>query len=243
MRYFVRIGLNGPHQGPFTEDEIRRMYQSGTLDMWVCPEGAPNFVPVFTAFPAWTQSAFGTPSQPKKSEWTPGTIVIAVLFVIGLPSLLSYMAFGRKSPAAQSVVEQEPAPARTCRCEPQPAASGTWRFVGRYLDAACKRPIAERDFRWCEQVELSSPARVSKADGTIIQANVLQQFSSKKMFEKKGGVCSPATTDYKVTPPNCDGRYVCRNAAAQLACDGCRTLPNGCTDYEGSMAYIEFMAP
>jgi hypothetical protein len=130
------------------------------------------------------------------------------------------------------------------------AERDSFRFVGQYLDEACSAPVAHRDFVACSKVLVSGKVKVSlqsrlrDKNNMEIEAEVgrhLAPHETLALYESKDGKCVRAAPvkGFKLTPQTCtNGQPVCSNAAGELSCGNCRTLPNGCSDYEGSRTYV-----
>lgn len=63
-------------------------------------------------------------------------------------------------------------------------------------------------------------------------------------YRKAGNVCVRANEGaVDLTPVNCAGQRVCRDASGALACANCRTFASGCADYEESRMYAAIDDP
>jgi hypothetical protein len=129
-------------------------------------------------------------------------------------------------------------------CTVTPAIS--WTFQGIFKDDKCTIPLAQADTPACAPVPAVGPASVTFVDrhgahAANATANITlteQVAPDVARFRKTGDGCARANevaTD--VTPMNCAGQRVCRDAAGTLACANCRTFANGCADFEQTRTY------
>lgn len=123
----------------------------------------------------------------------------------------------------------------------------SWTFQGIYKDDKCTIPLAQADTPACAQVPAVGPASVTFTDRSATHApsstaniTLTEQVSPDvARFRKTGEGCARANevaTD--ITPMNCAGQRVCRDAAGVLTCGPtCRTFTNGCPDFEQTRTY------
>jgi len=125
-----------------------------------------------------------------------------------------------------------------------------FRFNGQFLDPSCSVPVAHKDFLACSAVVVSGKARVFLHSRLRDKSNIeiegevgrhLVPHETLALHELREGKCVRAAPvkGVNLTPQNCaNGMPVCTSASGELSCGNCRTLPNGCSDYEGSRTYI-----
>jgi hypothetical protein len=130
------------------------------------------------------------------------------------------------------------------------AAPAGWAFYNQFADAQCKQPIAQATFDAC--ADLNVPAQVDvtfgdshgarKAGTKGPMAKTAEIAGNAAVYRKNNeGACVPAdVAAVKLAPAGCTGKKVCRNAAGELACDGCATLSTGCPAYEASLVRVAF---
>lgn len=124
----------------------------------------------------------------------------------------------------------------------------SWTFQGIYKDDKCTVPLAQADTPACAQVPAVGPASVTFVDqvgahAPNSSANITlteQVAPDVARFRKNGTGCTRANevaTD--ITPMNCAGQRVCRDAAGTLTCatPSCRAFANGCPDFEQTRTY------
>lgn len=129
-------------------------------------------------------------------------------------------------------------------CAVAPAIS--WTFQGIYKDDKCTIPLVQADTPACAPVPAVGPASVVFTDAVAAHAanataniTITEQVAPEvARFRKNGAGCVRANevaTD--ITPMGCAGQRVCRDAAGNLACTGCRTFTNSCPDFEQTRTY------
>jgi hypothetical protein len=124
-----------------------------------------------------------------------------------------------------------------------------WFFYKQFADAQCKQPIAQAMFDSCADVTVPAQIDVTFADAwgrrKYLEAakveKVAEVASTTGVYRLNEAGCVPAdSAPLKLAPAACSGKKVCRTEAGELACDGCRTLPNGCPAYEPSLVRVVF---
>lgn len=154
------------------------------------------------------------------------------------------------APATTATTPQVTDPSQCSSC--QLATVAGWSFEGVYRDATCLEPIAQTVTPTCGSVPAPAPASVTYVD-TVggRKAGEAAQVTLKELvgpetpkFRKAGTACVKANeAAVAVTPAACGGQKVCRDANGALACTGCRTLANGCPDYEETRTYASIEDP
>lgn len=128
----------------------------------------------------------------------------------------------------------------------QLAAQQTWSFQGVYGDDACTQPLAQTATSACAAVPALGETSVTYGEdvgtrklGEVATITLSEQIApTAARFRKAGTKCVRVDeTALDLTPAGCAGQKVCRDASGMLACTGCRTLSNGCPDYEESRLY------
>lgn len=125
-------------------------------------------------------------------------------------------------------------------------AAQSWVFQGIYKDDKCTVPLAQIDTPACAPVAAVGPASVTFTDrfgahAANSTANITlteQVAADVARFRKTPEGCTRANemaTD--ITPINCAGQRVCRDATGVLVCANCRTFGNGCPDFEETRTY------
>lgn len=151
-----------------------------------------------------------------------------------------------QAPADAGAVDINQCPG--CQLAPQPS----WTFEGVYADGACTEPLAQTVAAACAPVAALGPATLTYVDEVgLRKANESASVTLGELvaaatprFRKAGKACvraNEAATD--VTPPGCAGNRVCRDQAGALACASCRTLANGCPDFEETRTYATIVDP
>lgn len=128
----------------------------------------------------------------------------------------------------------------------QLTAQLAWSFQGIYRDEACTEPLAQTAPGACAPVPAlgdtsltyAEEAGARKAGETATVTLVEQVAPTAARFRKSGTKCVRADESaVDLTPAACAGQKVCRDANGNLACTGCRTLSNGCPDFEETRLY------
>lgn len=173
-----------------------------------------------------------------------------------LAGLLVLSACNEKKP---SVIDVTPPPAETtatvdagpidpsqCLACQNLAAQTNWSFQGIFRDAKCTEPLAQIVFPACAPVPALGDATVTyaealgsrKANETVTVALAEQVSPQLPRYRKAGKDCIRADEGaVALTPFGCAGQKVCRDESGSLACTGCRTLSNGCPDFEETRMY------
>ena len=122
-------------------------------------------------------------------------------------------------------------------------------FYKQFADAQCKQPIAQAMFDACADVNVPAQIDVTYADAwgkrKYLEAAKVDKVSevapNAAVYRLNEAGCVPAdSAALKLAPAACGGKKVCTTDTGELACDGCRTLPNGCPAYEGSLVRVVF---
>jgi hypothetical protein len=130
----------------------------------------------------------------------------------------------------------------SCQLAPQQ----DWTFQGVYRDNACTDPLVQMAPPACGTVPALGSASVTYAfevggrkAGQAATITLTEQIAPEATrYEKVGTKCVPANeAAVHVTPAGCAGARVCRDDKGALACTGCRTLANGCPDFEETRLY------
>lgn len=131
----------------------------------------------------------------------------------------------------------------------QLAAQQSWSFQGIFRDEACTQPLAQTAPSACAVVPALGDTPITfgedvgarKANETANVTLTEQIAPTAPRFRKSGTKCVRADESaVDLTPAGCAGQKVCRDANGVLACTGCRTLSNGCPDYEETRMYAAF---
>lgn len=132
------------------------------------------------------------------------------------------------------------------------AAAAAWTFEGIYRDDACTIPLAQTAMPVCANVAALGAASLTYVDevglrkaGEAANVTLTEQIPPETpRFRKAGKACVKANeTAVHVTPLNCAGQKVCRDATGSMACAGCRTFGNGCPDFEETRLYAAIDDP
>lgn len=125
------------------------------------------------------------------------------------------------------------------------AAQPAWTFEGIFADPACTEPLAQLVSSACAVIPPVGPTSITYVDevggrkaGETASITLTAQVASGQHYRKAGTACVKANeAAVDVTPVNCVGQRVCRDAAGSLVCTGCRTFANGCPDFEETRMY------
>jgi hypothetical protein len=148
------------------------------------------------------------------------------------------------APAEGGTVAAPTDPSQCGGCQLTPAAN--WTFEGIYRDEKCTEPLAQLVTPACAAVPAVGQASITYVDevtgrkaGSSATVTIKEQVGpAANRYRKAGNVCVKANEGaVNLTPINCSGQRVCRDATGALACAGCRTFANGCADYEESRMY------
>lgn len=129
------------------------------------------------------------------------------------------------------------------------ASVATWTFEGVYKDAACTEPLLQAVTAACATVPAVGPVSVTfvdavgaRAAGSNATVTLKEQVAPEApRYRKSGAACVRSNEGATfVTPMNCAGQRVCRDATGALACANCRTLSTGCPDHEDTRTYATF---
>lgn len=135
-----------------------------------------------------------------------------------------------------------------CQLTPQQS----WSFNGVFRDNACAEPLAQIAPPACAPVPALEATSLSYAEdvgsrktGEIATVTLTEQIPpSAARYRKAGTKCVRADESaVALTPMACSGSRVCRDAAGMLACADCRTLANGCPDFEETRMYAAYTDP
>jgi hypothetical protein len=181
--------------------------------------------------------------------------------LLGLVVVASLLACKEPPKPAPVVVEEASAPAPSapkpvdlascagCALSPTP----TWSFEGVYSDPACTVPLAQLTVTACAQVPAFGAVSLTYVDevgkrkaNETVTATVAEAPGSAQRFRLAGKVCVRANESaVDVTPAACASHKVCRDTNGALSCAeaSCRTLANGCPDYEETRLYATIDDP
>jgi hypothetical protein len=128
-----------------------------------------------------------------------------------------------------------------------------WTFEGIYRDDKCTDPLAQLAAGACAQIPALGPTNLTYNDevgprkaGEAAQVTLTDQVDpTAPKFRKSGTKCVKVNDGaVNLTPTNCGGLRVCRDATGGLTCAAsCRTLSTGCPDFEESRLYAGFTDP
>jgi hypothetical protein len=123
----------------------------------------------------------------------------------------------------------------------------TWAFTGKFRDAACTEPVAHLAPGACEPVpELGGEIMVtyveevgSRKAGEVATVALGEQVApDSPRYRRSGTTCvQDDEGGMNLAPAGCIGQRVCRDEAGAIVCDGCRTLANGCPDFQASRVF------
>lgn len=134
------------------------------------------------------------------------------------------------------------------------AVTPTWTFEGIYSDAQCNEPLAQAPHPACAAITAMGKTTFTYVDavglrkaGENATINLAAEVApNAARFRKAGNTCVKANeAATPLTPAGCAGKKVCRDAAGALTCDpgACRTLNNGCPNYEETRMYATIDDP
>lgn len=148
-------------------------------------------------------------------------------------------------------VEAGPVDINTCvGC--QMPMTPVWSFLGIYRDAKCTEPLAQLTVPTCASVPAVGPTSLTYTDevglrkaGETAQVTLGESAPSAPRFRKTAKGCAAANEGaVDLTPAACSGKRVCRDASGALVCtESCRTLSNGCPDFEETRMYATIDDP
>ncbi len=154
-------------------------------------------------------------------------------------------------PDTTAVVEAGPVDISQCAgC--QLVAQQSWSFAGIYRDEACTQPLAQVVLPACAPVPALGPTSLTYVDevgsrkaGEVANVTLVEQIPPEAArYRKTAKGCVRANeAAVDVTPMNCVGERVCRDSSGTLACANCRTLSNGCPDFEETRYYAAIDDP
>lgn len=133
------------------------------------------------------------------------------------------------------------------------AAVPAWTFAGMFRDDKCTDPLAQTAPAACAVIAALGPTALTFGEdaapyrtGQSVNVNLTEQVAPEApRYRKAGNACvraNESATD--LTPAGCTGQRVCRDATGALTCTGtCRTLSNGCPDFEETRLYAAFTDP
>ncbi|MFO0637822.1 MAG: hypothetical protein U0183_01325 [Polyangiaceae bacterium] len=181
--------------------------------------------------------------------------------LLGLVVASGLLACKNPPPPAPVVVEEASAPAPSapkpvdlascagCALSPTPS----WSFEGVYSDPACTSPLAQITITACAQVPAFGSASLTYVDevgkrkaNETVTATLAEAPASAQRYRLAGKVCVRANeAAVDVTPGACAAHKVCRDTNGALSCAeaSCRTLANGCPDYEETRLYATIDDP
>ncbi len=134
----------------------------------------------------------------------------------------------------------------------QLTAQQSWTFVGIFRDDACTDPLVQQAPPACAAVPAVGSASVTYVEevggrkaGEVATVTLTEQIApTAARFRKSGAKCVRADESaVDLTPMGCAGQKVCRDATGALACTNCRTLSNGCPDFEETRIYASVNDP
>lgn len=134
----------------------------------------------------------------------------------------------------------------------QLAATSAWTFEGIYADQTCTVPIAQAVVPACAKVPVGGQVQLTYVDevglrkaGTSAAVTVGAAMApAAPRFRKNGKGCVPANESATlVTPTDCSDARICRSESGPLGCAACRTLANGCPDFEETRLYAAITDP
>jgi hypothetical protein len=134
----------------------------------------------------------------------------------------------------------------------QLATQQTWVFQGIYRDEACTDPLAQTVPGACAVVPALGATSLTYAEevgvrkaGEAANVTLVEQVPpTAPRYRKSGTKCVRADESAtSLTPMSCAGQKVCRDTSGALACTGCRTLSNGCPDFEETRLYATINDP
>lgn len=149
-------------------------------------------------------------------------------------------------PSASTAVDLSQCPG--CGLAPQL----TWSFAGIYRDNACSEPLAQAVLPACGATPTLGGVTITYLDevgtrkaGEGAEVTLVEAVAADGVrYRKTAKGCVPANEAATNLTPSCAAdSKVCRTAAGTLACDGCRTLSNGCPDYEETRLYATINDP
>jgi hypothetical protein len=125
------------------------------------------------------------------------------------------------------------------------AAQPAWTFEGIFADPTCTEPLAQLVSSACAVIPAVGPTSITYLDevggrkaGETANITLTAQVPAGQHYRKAGTACVKANeAAVDVTPMNCAGQRVCRDATGALVCAGCRTFANGCPDFEETRMY------
>ena len=135
----------------------------------------------------------------------------------------------------------------------QLSPGGSWTFEGLFRDSTCTDPVAQTVAPACAVVPAIGQQQLTYVDdvglrksGESVQVTIGEQIGNDAIrYRKSGKNCVKSNeAGIDVTPINCAGQRVCRDAAAVLTCGAaCRTFTNGCPDFEETRLYGSVVDP
>jgi hypothetical protein len=134
----------------------------------------------------------------------------------------------------------------------QLTAQQTWTFQGIYRDDQCTDPLVQQAPGACAPVPAVGSASVTYVEdvggrkaGEVANVTLTEQIApTAARYRKSGTKCVRADESaVDLTPAGCAGQKICRDATGALACASCRTLANGCPDYEETRIYAAVSDP
>lgn len=135
-----------------------------------------------------------------------------------------------------------------CQLAPIPA----WTFEGIYRDDACTDPLAQLATPACASVPALGATTITYVDevgvrkgGESAAVTLAEQIApTAARFRKTAKGCVRANeAAVDLTPASCSGQRVCSDESGALTCGTCRTLANGCPDFEPSRIYAAIDDP
>lgn len=127
-----------------------------------------------------------------------------------------------------------------------------WTFQGIFRDDACTDPVVQQAPSACAPVPALGSASVTYVEevggrkaGESATVELTEQIApTAARYRKSGTKCVRADESaVDLTPMGCAGQKVCRDASGALACTNCRTLQNGCPDFEETRIYAAVNDP
>lgn len=134
----------------------------------------------------------------------------------------------------------------------QLTAQQSWTFQGIFRDDKCTDPLVQQAPSACAAVPAIGAASVTYVEeiggrkaGEVANVTLTEQIApAAARYRKSGTKCVRADESaVDLTPMDCAGQKVCRDASGTLTCASCRTFANGCPDYEETRMYAAINDP
>jgi hypothetical protein len=184
----------------------------------------------------------------------------SALVLSSLVALLTASACKEKTPEIPDAggivaapVDAGAAPVDLSQCAGcQLTAQQAWTFQGVYRDEKCTDPLVQQAPPACAAVPALGSASVTYVEevggrkaGEVATVELTEQIPpTAARFRKSGTKCVRADESaVDLTPLGCAGLKVCRDTSGALSCTNCRTLTNGCPDFEETRIYAAVNDP